>query len=155
LSVEEQIVTEVGTLGAVNRAVVLGRGFNHSTAFEWGLKLQEMAYVFAHPFSTADFAHGPYAILEPGFPVLAIAVAGAADIRADLARISEEAGARIVTISNEGDLPYESVPIPAGPEWLTPLTAILPAQRLTAELARVRGIDPERPRGLNKVTRTT
>jgi glucosamine--fructose-6-phosphate aminotransferase (isomerizing) len=156
LAVEEQIVAEVGTLGAVDRAVVLGRGFNHSTAFEWGLKLQEMAYVFAHAFSTADFAHGPFAVLEPGFPVFAVLPDGAIseDSLAILRRASEEGGAHVSVITNTAINDLPSVRTPAIEEWLSPITFITAAQLFTLHLATQSGVDPETPRGLKKVTKT-
>lgn len=57
----------------MRHCVVLGRGFQLATALEWSLKLKEMAYVVAERYSTAEFQHGPIALIEPGFPVLAIA----------------------------------------------------------------------------------
>ena len=56
--------------------VVLGRGYNYATAFEWSLKLKELTYVVAEPYSSADFQHGPIAIVEQGFPIMAVAPSG-------------------------------------------------------------------------------
>ncbi len=157
LATEQQILAEVERLGPVNRAVVLGRGYNHATAFEWALKLQEMAYVFAHAFSTADFAHGPFAVLEPGFPVLAVLPDGAitSDSLSIIRRARDEGGAEVVLITNTHvpDLPH--VRTSQIDEWLTPITFMAAAQLFTLHMARVSGIDPETPRGLHKVTKTT
>jgi glucosamine--fructose-6-phosphate aminotransferase (isomerizing) len=68
LDAEPEIKNAAARQGAVSKGVVLGRGYNHATAFEWAIKMQEMAYVLAHAYSTADFAHGPFALLEPEFP---------------------------------------------------------------------------------------
>lgn len=148
--------TAAERIGRLGRAVVLGRGYNHSTAFEWALKLQETVYVLAHPFSMADFAHGPFALLEPGFPVLAVATRGPTfEGNAEaLSRIRDETGAQVVVIT-DGILPHDRITIPEGPEWLSPLPAIVAAQLFTVRAAELAGIDPDRPRGLTKVTRTT
>ena len=61
----------------MQHCVVLGRGYNYSTAFEWSLKLKELTYVVAEPYSSADFQHGPIAMVASGFPVMAIAPNGA------------------------------------------------------------------------------
>ena len=73
------------TRPAATRALVLARGYEYATAREWALKLKELAHVFADPYSSADFQHGPLALVEPGVPVLAVARAGAPDIRPDRA----------------------------------------------------------------------
>ncbi len=62
---------------AMDRCVVLGRGYHYATAREWALKLKELAYVLADPYSTADFIHGPLALIEAGFPTFAVAPRGA------------------------------------------------------------------------------
>ena len=146
----------VERLGAIARCVVLGRGFNHATAFEWALKLQEMAYVLAHPFSSADFAHGPFAVLERGFPVLAVAAGGPmlASTLEQLERSVAERAAQVAVVTDQAGLPFPSIPIPEIGEWLSPIPAIVAAQLFTLEMALRRGVDPEHPRGLTKVTRT-
>ncbi|MGI9529863.1 MAG: SIS domain-containing protein [Acidimicrobiia bacterium] len=157
LALEPQIAAESARLGPIDRAVVLGRGYNHCTAFEWALKLQEMAYVFAHGFSTADFAHGPFAILEPGFPVLAAVPDGptAADSFDILRRARDEGGAHVSVFSSVGDAGIDGVTTPTVPEAVSPMTFITCAQLFTLHMALARGIDPETPRGLRKVTKTS
>ena len=157
LALEAPIAAEVSRLGPIDRAVVLGRGYNHATAFEWALKMQEMAYVFAHGFSTADFAHGPFAVLEPGFPVLAAVPDGptAADSLAILHRARDEGGAQLSLISSIADTGINGVTTPAVPEAVSPITFITCAQMFTLHMALARGVDPETPRGLRKVTKTS
>jgi glutamine---fructose-6-phosphate transaminase (isomerizing) len=144
----------------MTQCVVLGRGLNQATAAEWSLKLKELTSVVAEPYSSADFRHGPVAIVTPGFPILAVVPDGAVfeDVYALLASLVEERGAELVVISNqEKALALARTPIrlPAGlPEWLSPLVGIVPAQLFCAHLARVMGRDPEAPPGLSKVTRT-
>ncbi len=157
LEVEPLIRAAAEELGPIRTCVVLGRGYNYATAFEWALKLQEMAYVLAHPFSVADFAHGPFAVVEQDFPVLAVAMRGPmfATTAAMLERIRTERSTRLVAITDDVSLPFRHVAIPHVAEVLSPIPAIVAAQLFTIAIAEARGIDPQQPRGLNKVTRTT
>jgi glucosamine--fructose-6-phosphate aminotransferase (isomerizing) len=142
------------------KCVVLGRGFNYSTAHEWSLKLKELAYVVAAPYSTADFQHGPVAMLDRGFPVLAVAPEGAVlkDLIPVLRQLVQAQEVNLLVISNHPEalgLARTPLVIPAEvPEWLSPLVAIAPAQLFCLHLAALRGLDIEHPRGLQKVTRT-
>ena len=157
LELEPAIRSAAEEIGTIRDCVVLGRGFNYSTSFEWALKLQEMAYVLAHPFSIADFAHGPFAVIEQDFPVLAVAVRGPMfdTTTAMLDRIRTERSTRLMAITDDPELPVPHVTIPRIAEWLSPIPAIVAAQLFTITIAEARGIDPEQPRGLHKVTRTT
>jgi glucosamine--fructose-6-phosphate aminotransferase (isomerizing) len=157
LLVEDEMARLAAGYAAEERAVVLARGFQYATAREWALKLKELAYLLADPYSAADFQHGPIALLEPGFPVLAVATSGPAlpGMRELLGRLAAE-GARLLVLSDDPAALAlgEGVPLPAVPEWLAPLVAILPAQLFAYHLARARGLDPEAPRHLSKVTLT-
>lgn len=144
----------------VDRAAVLGRGFNFSTSFEWALKLQELTYILAHPYSTADFMHGPLALVSEGFPVFAVAPDGAphAAVHELLVELSTELGSQLAVISNNQatlDLADAPIRIPDGPEWLTPIPAVVAAQLFSYHLAKAKGIDPDAPRTIRKVTKTT
>ena len=137
---------------------VLGRGFNLATAFEWALKLKELAYVRAQAYSSADFQHGPVASLAPGGDVLAVVADGplAADTAELVARLRRDRRARVLVLSGEPLPGADHLPFPDTlPEWLSPLVDIIPAQLFTAALARAKGLDVERPRGLKKVTLTS
>jgi len=141
------------------RAVVLGRGFNLSTAEEVALKLTETSYVLARAWSVADFEHGPIAVVERGFPVLLIGAPGPVD--ADLAGIGTrllEYSCRVLGLFDGGRAPIQpdsAVTIDSGlPEELTPLPLAVLGQLLSHRLALALGIDPDRPRALQKVTRT-
>jgi len=141
------------------RAIVLGRGFNFSTAEEIALKLTETSYVLARAWSVADFEHGPIAVVEPGFPV--VLVDGRGLVSADLESIGRRLaalGCQVVRLldgaGDHGD-PGATVSLDSGlPEELTPLTLAVLGQLLAHRVALARGIDPDRPRALNKVTRT-
>lgn len=165
LTLDEPIATLAARYRYMQQCVVLGRGFNYATAFEWSLKVKELAYVVAEPYSSADFRHGPIAVVSAaaagqGFPVLAVAPEGvvADDMGALLRRLLEEHRADLVVISNRPDLlalAVSPIPIPADvPEWLTPLVCIVPAQLFCYHLTRLKGYDTELPRGLQKVTKT-
>jgi glucosamine--fructose-6-phosphate aminotransferase (isomerizing) len=139
--------------------VTISRGYNYATAWEIAQKLKELTYVPTEPYSSADFQHGPIAMLSGGFPVICIAPQGAvaSDLEA-LAPRMRERGARLVAISDvpaildAADFPAR---LPASvDERFSPITAVVPGQQLSVFLARARGIDPDQPRGLRKVTET-
>jgi len=138
---------------------ILGRGLGYATAREWALKMQELAQVAALPFSAADFEHGPLALAEPGFAVLAVGSAGPEleAIRPLLQRLRDDHGARLVVLSSDAaalDLD-EGLPVPpATPGWLAPIVEIIPAQLYTYHLTIARGLDPDQPRTISKVTKT-
>jgi glucosamine--fructose-6-phosphate aminotransferase (isomerizing) len=142
---------------AAERFAVLGRGFNYATAFEIALKLKETSYVVAEPYSFADFHHGPAALLEPGFPVMLVVTKVHEDLAA-LLDLLEERGADVTAISDDAAVAARarvSIDLPATvPEWLSPLVAIVPGQLFALNLALARGTNPDRPRGLSKVTET-
>lgn len=144
----------------LKQCVVLGRGYNYATAREWALKLKELAYVFADPYSAADFQHGPIAMVEPGSRVLAIAPSGAVldDLLALLRRLRDEHGAELTVLSDDDAalaLAQHPLRLPAGlPEWLTPIAGIVPAQLYCYHLTRAKGFDTETPRHIRKVTLT-
>jgi glucosamine--fructose-6-phosphate aminotransferase (isomerizing) len=141
------------------RAIVLGRGFNLSTAEEIALKLTETSYVLARAWSVADFEHGPIAVVEPGFPV--VLVDGRGQVSADMESIGQRLagqGCRVIRLldgmGEPGD-PEATVTIDSGlPEELTPLTLGVLGQLLAHRVALARGVDPDRPRAQNKVTRS-
>lgn len=144
----------------MQRCVVLGRGYNYATAFEWALKIKEMTYVEAEPYSPADFQHGPIAMVERGFPVMAMVAGGpvAESLIPLLKQLKQELLAELLVVSNSEDALAISRPsfalAPGIPEPLTPLVGIVPAQLMAYHLARARGLDPEKPRTIHKVTET-
>jgi len=140
------------------RAIVLGRGFNFSTAEYIALKPTETSYILARAWSIADFEHGPIAVVEPGFPVLLAGGGGsvAADVDA-IARRLLEYGCKVVGLFDgvPGVSLDSSVTHDSGlPEELTPLTLAVLGQLLAHRVALARGVDPDQPRALRKVTRT-
>lgn len=140
------------------RFVVLGRGFNYSTAFEIALKIKETSYVIAEPYSAADFKHGPAAMLELGFPIVLVAPRGKVADASALLDLLEQRQAEVIAISNDPAVlsrAHTALAIPDDvPEWLSPLVAVVPGQWLALSLALTRGSNPDAPRGLSKVTHT-
>ncbi len=144
----------------MERCVVLGRGFNYSTAFEWSLKLKELTYVVAEPYSSADFQHGPIAMVERGFPVMAVAPGGAVfdSLKSMLVDLKKEHHAELLVISDQQsvlDLAQSSIELPTGiPEWLSPIITIISAQLFCFHLTQAKGYNTEAPRSIHKVTET-
>jgi glucosamine--fructose-6-phosphate aminotransferase (isomerizing) len=144
----------------MRQCVVLGRGFNYCTAFEWALKLKELTYTVAEPYSSADFQHGPIAMVEGGFPILAIAPRGKVQesMMEMLGKLRNDHRAELVVISDDKralSLAQSPIQLPDGmPEWLTPIVGIIPAQLFTYHLTLAKGLSPDQPRTIGKVTET-
>ena len=169
LSLEPQIAELAQRYRFMENAVVVGRGLNYANAFEFALKMMETCYVVAERFSSADFLHGPIAIVGAAFPVFMFAPPGVTwpSLKELIAKLGP-AGAEMFVVSDKsnpeaGRIPgARGVTIPVslahkGPlpvEVYTPIPYIIPAQMLAASLAREKGLNPDQPRGLSKVTRT-
>ena len=155
--------------------VVLGRAFNYSAARETALKLSETCYLVATPFSTADFRHGPAAIIEYGRPVMLYAPPGRTleDTFELLKLLKEKEADTIVVAEDPRLLELATTPIPAHlpalnglirgheastpidvAELLSPIPYIIYGQFLAMHLSIAKGLNPDKPRGLTKVTRT-
>ena len=160
LGLDKEIAQMAQRYRYMSHCVVLGRGFNYATAFEWALKLKELTYVIAEPYSSADFQHGPIAMVEGGFPILAVAPTGKVQgsMRDMLTRLRKNKDAELVVISDDKEvlaLAQSRIQLPPQiPEWLTPLVSIIPAQLFACHLTQVKGYDTEKPRSITKVTET-
>ena len=139
--------------------VVSGRGLAYSTALELALKLEETCYLPAIGLSHADLVHGPIAVLGPGTPALLVAAGDGPVLpgMTALARSVARRGGRAYGIG--GDDAFKAacaaaLPGPDLPEALAPMALVVPGQLLVEALARRLGLDPDRPRGLTKVTQT-
>jgi glucosamine--fructose-6-phosphate aminotransferase (isomerizing) len=143
----------------MENCVVVGRGLAYANAYELALKLMETCYVVAERFSSADFLHGPVAMVERHFPVILFAPPGVMlpgvmglierlrELHADTLAITSDIDAagkctRSIIMSREID------------EFLAPIPYIVPGQLFAALLAEAKGLDPDAPRSLSKVTRT-
>ncbi|MEI7846654.1 MAG: SIS domain-containing protein [Chloroflexota bacterium] len=144
----------------MQQCVVLGRGYNYATAFEWALKLKELTYVVAEAYSSADFQHGPIAMVEGGFPVLAVAPSGKVfdTLLEMLTKLRNKQKAELVVISDNEyalTMAQSAVRLPLGiPEWLSPLVTIVAAQLFACHLTLVKGYSTDAPRTISKITET-
>ncbi|HEY9595782.1 MAG TPA: SIS domain-containing protein [Spirochaetia bacterium] len=143
----------------MKRCVVISRGFTYAIAMEIALKLKELTYITAEPYSSADFQHGPMAMIEEGFPVVLVAPSGTLlPAMEEFMKGLAERQAEIIAISDSPDVLRQGAlqfPLPAKvPEWLTPMIAVMPGQLLAMNLAKAKGLNPDAPRGLHKVTVT-
>jgi glucosamine--fructose-6-phosphate aminotransferase (isomerizing) len=152
-----EIAALAGHLARTDRLVVTARGYSYATAREAALKLMETTYVSAHAFSGADLMHGPIAMVSRDLPVLAVAPAGAGAtaLAPVLASLRERAAELVVLGGRASRAPGEpGYTLREVDEDLSPISDIVPLQLLALEAALARGLDPDRPRGLRKVTRT-
>ena len=152
----------------MSNAVVVARGLNYANAFEFSLKLMETCYVVAERFSGADFLHGPIAMVERAFPVFAFAPPGPTfpsivalcekllSLQAETVVICAAASGRPASLATRSIAIGAEIPTLSGmPEDLfTPIPYVVPAQLFAAFLAEQKGLDPDRPRTLSKVTKT-
>jgi glucosamine--fructose-6-phosphate aminotransferase (isomerizing) len=145
----------------MRHAVVVGRGLNYANAFELSLKLMETCYVVTERFSSADLMHGPIAMVEPGFPVFAFAPFDVTwpSVGSALDRL-KTLHAEIIAITDSGNREVEAratrvIRLPVRlKQWFTPIPYIVPTQMFAACLAAQKGLNPDHPRTLHKVTLT-
>ena len=150
----------VEALAATDRALVVSRGYDYATALEVALKLKETSRIFAEGYSAADLLHGPLTLAEPDVPMLVFRPDG---------RMGKAIDGSIVRARGIGSDPWivggrdlgsdstgpRAVGLPVDlPEALTPLAFAIPGQLVAESVARRRGMDPDAPAGLTKVTRT-
>ena len=172
LDLEEDIESLVERYFFMSRAVTVGRGLNYANALEFGLKLMETCYVVAERFSAADLMHGPIALVERAFPVFVFAPAGVT--WPSLARVLdrlEELKAETLVITDRRNIGAHDkaarlieIPKPPGTgaaaedlytdDLYTPIPYIVPAQLFAGHLAALKGLNPDLPRTLHKITRT-
>ena len=160
LSLDAEIAEIAQWLRFSERLLVTARGYNFATALEAALKFKETSYIAAMPYSAADLMHGPIAMVEPGYPALLFALSGRAlPAMRQLERDLLERQAELVIVEDVQESAdsgrRRGLRLPqAAPEPLSPLVAIVPGQLLALHLAAARGYDPDKPRGVHKVTRT-
>jgi glutamine---fructose-6-phosphate transaminase (isomerizing) len=145
----------IESLLRVERLYVIGRGTGLPVAMEAALKFKEVCGIQAEAFSGAEVQHGPMALIGEGFPLLVFAPAGPA--QAGLLAVAtqmRERGAQVLLAAPAGT-PFCQLPIVGtGGVDLDPISVVQSFYRMVEGLARARGLDPDRPRYLNKVTRT-
>jgi glucosamine 6-phosphate synthetase-like amidotransferase/phosphosugar isomerase protein len=136
--------------------VLLGRGIDYPIALEGALKLKETTYIHAEGLSAGDFMHGPIAIVEPGFPVILIAIPGSPSYEAAItnAKRVKSYGAYLIgitTVNNPDQDVFDVVlPIAEIEPLLSPLLTVISLQLLAFYIAQIKGLDIDRPRNLTK-----
>ncbi|RJG21388.1 SIS domain-containing protein [Massilia cavernae] len=145
----------IEVLAPARNIMVVGRGISFPIALEAALKFKETSALQAEAFSGAEIKHGPMALIEEGYPLLIFATRGPA--QASLVQLAAEMrgrGARVLLAAPsdiaERDL---TLPVAATPD-LDPIVAIQAFYVMAAKLSEARGMDPDKPRHLNKVTKT-
>lgn len=159
LVLDETIAQAVERYRYIHECAVLARGLNQATALEAALKMTETSYLVAKPYSGADFLHGPIAMVTEGFPCFLYAPDGRAyPFMLELAAKLHERSAEMIIVAHSGDLldiATKPLRMPSVVnELLSPLLYIVPGQLWAYHLARTRGQNPDKPRGLSKVTLT-
>jgi glucosamine--fructose-6-phosphate aminotransferase (isomerizing) len=145
----------------MDHAIVVARGLNYSNAFEFALKMMETCYVVAERFSSADLLHGPIAMVEHSFPSFVFAPSGVAweglketlgklkNLRAETLVITDRSNPE----ASKAAMRTICLPVDLA-ELYTPIPYIVPAQLFAAHLAEQKGLNPDEPRTLSKVTKT-
>ena len=138
---------------------MLGRGFNQATAFEWALKLKSSPRSWPSLLDCRRLPPQADRCPGPGYPVLVAARGPAIDDVVDVLDRCRQAGASLVVIGNdrrlEGMTPSVLQLDGDLDEWLSPIPAVVLGQLFAYHLTIAKGLDPEQPRDLHKVTRTT
>ncbi|MBI1763661.1 MAG: SIS domain-containing protein [Acidobacteria bacterium] len=159
LQLQPQVAAMVERYAYMNHCVVVGRGLHYANTYEFAIKLMETCYVVAERFSGADFLHGPIAMMDRGFPAFLFAppgptLKGQLELLARLKKI----GGETVVISSEAaaiKAATRAIKIPQLiSELLSPIPYVIPAQLFAALLAEAKGLSPDQPRSLSKVTKT-
>ena len=159
LTLAPQIRELVERYRYMRQCVVVARGLNYANAFELSLKLMETCYVVAERFSSADFVHGPIALVERDFPVIVLMPPGKTfrELKSLVHRLHGLRAETLAITSADVKLPDTTrvIGVPGSiPEIYSPIPYIVPGQLIAEALADVKGIDPDKPRSLQIVTRT-
>lgn len=142
---------------SVGRMFVIGRGPEFATAREIALKLLETCQIAPEPLTATDLAHGPVAALDPLFPVWAVATDDPSlEVVVEAAARVREAGATLIASGPAAEAIADAqyrLPVPKPPDpLLAPLLSVVAGQLFAGAVARTKGLDPDRPRGLSKIT---
>jgi glutamine---fructose-6-phosphate transaminase (isomerizing) len=159
LKLSPKIQTMVERYRFMSHCIVVGRGLSYANTYELAIKLMETCYIVSERFSSADFLHGPVAMVEQDFPVILFAPPGKTfrdmqRLTQQLRRLKAEtlvisSAASILRLATRGI----SISSPIE-EFLSPIPYIIPGQLFAAMLAEVKGLSPDKPRSLKKVTQT-
>ena len=142
---------------SIGRMFVIGRGPEFATAREIALKLLETCKIAAEPLTATDLAHGPVAALDPLFPVWAVATEDETlPAVVEATARARAAGAAVIASGTAAEALADAqyvIPVPRPKErLLSPLLSVVPGQLFAGAVARAKGLDPDRPHGLSKIT---
>ena len=152
----EQVKDAAKIFEGRDSAFFIGRGMGAATCYEGALKLKEISYVHAEAYAAGEMKHGPIALIDEGFPVVAVATQSPIyDKVISNLKESESRGASIIAIATEGDssicdLADKVICIPKVRDSFMPIVASVPLQLLAREVALARGCDVDQPRNLAK-----
>lgn len=156
LKVESQIKYIADIYKGARNALYLGRGYSFPVALEGALKLKEISYIHAEGYPAAEMKHGPIALIDEEMPVIVIATKGASyeKVVSNIQEVKARKG-KVIAIVTEGDTTVKeiadhSIEIPASPDALVPLLAVVPLQLLSYHVAVMRGCNVDQPRNLAK-----
>ncbi|HJR00468.1 MAG TPA: glutamine--fructose-6-phosphate transaminase (isomerizing) [Methylomirabilota bacterium] len=156
LELEPAVADLARELSRHKNFLFLGRGINYPLALEGALKLKELSYVHAEGYPAGEMKHGPIALLEDGFPVIAVAPRdGSYDrMMSNLEEVRARDG-RVIAIGHEGDRELAAkaavmLAVPASGDLLTPILLSIPMQLLAYHMAVRLGRDVDQPRNLAK-----
>ncbi|MGA3221002.1 MAG: SIS domain-containing protein [Acidimicrobiales bacterium] len=153
LADEASVARAAARLTEAGQLVAVARGYLLAAARETALKLRETSGILAEGWSAADLRHGPVAAIDARVPVISVRAAGPA--AADTERLESELAARGANVLRVNDRADADLPLPAGvPEPLANIGAVVRGQHLARLVSLGRGIDPDQPLGLNKVTQS-
>jgi glucosamine--fructose-6-phosphate aminotransferase (isomerizing) len=159
LDMTKNIADKVIRYRFMNECFVLARGINYAVALETALKIQETNYVRAKAFASSDFWHGPIAMVNREIPVFILAPSGPSlnDLRAIIEKLKQDQ-IELVIISNHTQLLEQGTCSFAIPntenDAISPFLNVVVAQMFACQLALLKGLNPDSPRRLNKVTIT-
>lgn len=137
-------------------ALFVGRGMGAAISYEGALKLKEVSYLHAEAYAAGEMKHGPIALIDPGFPVIAVATKSATyDKTVSNLMECKARGAKVIVVATEGDEEINKIAdciirVPAVRDVFSPITASVPLQLLAREVAILRGCDVDQPRNLAK-----
>lgn len=137
-------------------ALFVGRGMGAAISYEGALKLKEISYLHAEAYAAGEMKHGPIALIDPGFPVIAVTTKSPVyDKTVSNLKECEARGAKIIAVATEGDEDIKQIAdhviyIPPVRDAFSPITATVPLQLLAREVALMRGCDVDQPRNLAK-----
>ena len=156
LKVAPQVADLAKIFTYAHNFIYLGRGYNYPTALEGALKLKEISYIHAEGYPAAEMKHGPIALIDLGFPVIAVATKSATyDKTVSNLMECKARGAKVIVVATEGDEEINKIAdciirVPAVRDVFSPITASVPLQLLAREVAILRGCDVDQPRNLAK-----